>query len=359
MTDQAAPATPTLYVRFSETGARLALALVATLFLLGLLTGGGKPPPSYGSHGPSDQDLYRAVIHRVKMGEPYPRAAVEEHRLRGYPLRPFVVVRPPTLATMLSWAPNLVVPFVLEILLVAAAVCVWVLRLRPPMSPPGAIGWTGLLIFTGAASGISGPGATVIHEVWAGLLVTLSLALRTERRFAAAVALGLLAALIRELAMPYLAVMAVFAAVERRGREAAAFAAALAVSGLALWFHAQSIDALVTGRDLASPGWVRFGGWAFVLQAAFWNAIGAALGPLARALLIPVALIGAYAWPDKRLVTLIAGYVAGFMVVGRPENFYWGLVIAPLVGVGLALAPAAFGDLWVTARLPVWRRREV
>jgi hypothetical protein len=350
-------AAPTLYARFSTTGARLTFVLIAALFLLGLPTGGGKPPASYGSKGPSDQDLYRAVIHRLKQGEPYPRAAVEEHRRRGYPLRPFVVVRPPLLAVALSWAPNLILPFILEILLVIAAVWAWVARLRSTLPPGRSIGWTALLVFTGAVSGMSGTGAAVIHEVWAGLLIALSLALRSDRRYAASIAFGLLAALIRELAMPYLAVMAVFAATDRRWREAGAFAAALAVSGVALWLHGQAIDALVTPHDLRSPGWVRFGGWPFVLQAGFWNAIGAALGPWARALLIPAALVGAFAWPDRRLVALLAGYIAGFMVIGRPENFYWGLLIAPLIGVGLALAPAAFGDLWARARLPVWRRR--
>jgi hypothetical protein len=355
MSDRASA--PTLFARFSTPGARLTLALVAALFLLGLPTGGGKPPASYEASGPGDKDLYRAIIHRVKFGEPYARAAVEEQRARGYPLRPFVVVRPPALAVMLSWAPNLLVPFGVEVLLVIATVWAWAVRLRPAMPPTRHIAWAALLVFTGAAAGMSGVGATLIHEVWAGLLIALSLALRTERRFAAAVALGLLAGLIRELAFPYLLVMAVFAATERRWREMAAFVGVLAVCGLALWLHGRAIEALVTSHDLRSPGWLRFGGWSFVLQASFWNAIAAALGPLARAMLIPVALIGAANWRDKRLITLLAGYVAGFMVVGRPENFYWGLLIAPLIGVGLALAPTAFGELWTTARLPVWRRR--
>ena len=129
MTDEA-PA-PSLYTRFSTTGARLVLALVAILFLLGLPAGGGKPPAAYGAKGPGDKDLYRAIVHRVKLGEPYPRAAVEEHRARGYPLRPFVVVRPPALAIMLSWAPNLLVVYVLEALLMIATIWAWVVRLRP------------------------------------------------------------------------------------------------------------------------------------------------------------------------------------------------------------------------------------
>jgi hypothetical protein len=33
------------------------------------------------------------------------------------------------------------------------------------------------------------------------------------------------------------------------------------------------------------------------------------------------------------------------MVFGRPENFYWGLITAPILAVGLCFAPRAIGDL--------------
>jgi hypothetical protein len=46
------------------------------------------------------------------------------------------------------------------------------------------------------------------------------------------------------------------------------------------------------------------------------------------------------------------------MVVGRPDNEYWGELWAPLLPLGLALAPAALGDLakqagWLPVRPPL------
>ena len=34
-----------------------------------------------------------------------------------------------------------------------------------------------------------------------------------------------------------------------------------------------------------------------------------------------------------------------FMVLGRPDNFYWGLMVAPTLLLGLAFLPRAFADL--------------
>jgi hypothetical protein len=188
----------------------------------------------------------------------------------------------------------------------------------------------------------------VYHETWAGLLIALSLALRTDKHFWAAVALGLLAALVRELAMPYLLVMALIAAMERRRTESIAFALTLALALAALAWHAHQVMALTNPGDMASPGWLSLGGWFFVLATVKWNAIVAVIGAWSAAIIFPLAIVGAGGWRGGgglRLLTLLVGYALGFMVLGRPENRYWGLMTAPLVGIGLALAPWALIDL--------------
>ena len=350
-------ATPTLYARFTRNGARWTFALLAALCLLGLPTAGVQSPTRAKATGPGDMDLYRAVIADMRRGETYAQAAVHEQRARRYPVRPFYVVRPPALGTALAVAPSAFFPILAVRLLALAVVIAWVLRLRQVLPGPRLMAWTALLLLTAVVFALAGEPPTLLHEVWAGLLIALSLALRTDRRFAASVLAALLAALIRELAMPYLLVMAAFAVSERRWREAGAFVAAVLIVAGTLAIHAHAVEALTTSRDPASQGWLAFGGWRFALQATDWNGLGVALGPWSPALLLPAALIGAYAWEDRRLITVLAGYLAGLMVFGRPDNFYWGLIIAPLLGVGLALAPVAFRDLWVTARLPIWRRR--
>ncbi len=305
----------------------------------------------------NDITLYRAIVERVRHGQPYEAAAVAEQRIGHYPLRPFIVVRPATLAVMLSWLPNEHARDLSLSALGVVTLLFCVRRLRAILPGKWALTPIVLLLFTGIGSPLTGgllstvgrtPGLSLLHEAWAGLLITLSFILRTDRRFGAAVVLGFLAALIRELAMPYLAVMATIALMERRRGEAAAFAAALAVSLGALALHAQALAPLVSPRDIGSPGWVRFGGWNFVLATLKWNLVPIAVGKWSAVLLAPLSLLGALRFKDGfglRLAAILLGYAAGFMIIGRPENDYWGLLTVPISAVGLAIAPWAVLDL--------------
>ncbi|HEV7158157.1 MAG TPA: hypothetical protein VGN38_07365, partial [Caulobacteraceae bacterium] len=138
-----------------------------------------------------------------------------------------------------------------------------------------------------------------------------------------------------------------------RRAEAGAFAAALAISLLALAWHGWQVSLLTGPADVASPGWLGLGGWPFVVSTARWNFIALRLGAWVGAVIAPLALLGAGGRDDhlgRRLFVLLAGYEAGFMVFGRPENFYWGLITAPILAVGLCFAPRALGDLARAAR---------
>jgi hypothetical protein len=353
-------AAPTRYAAFTARGAQIALLLLAIAIAAGLPLGAGPTPTrSAGVAGMHDVDFYQAVVVRVRRGEPYDLVAVTEQRARNYPVRPFLSVRPPLLATALSWAPSLAPAAIVLRLLALATVAAWAFRLHRARPGPRWMGWTVFCVAAGVAAAMTGEAASLFHEAWAGVLIALSLALRTEKRFAAAVFLGLVAALVRELAMPYLLVMAIFAVTERRRWEAAAFAAALATVLVALTFHAEAVQPLVTAHDPVSPSWLAFGGWRFDLAVSNWTAIGPMLGTWSAALFLPLALLGAASWKDRaglRLLALLGGYMLGFLFIGRPDNNYWGLLIAPLLGVGLALAPAALRDLWVQASNSLFAR---
>lgn len=323
------------------------LIALAGLIALGLWQSVGPTSPRPAS-GDNDLALYRAVVERVRAGEGYEPAAIAEQRARDFPLKPFVAVRPPALAIALSRLPDEKTGGLLLALLASGVIAAWTWRLRMVRSGQVWLAATALVLFTGVGMSMGGSGASLFHEAWAGLLIALSLGLRTEKRFAAAVLVGLLAAVTRELAMPYLAVMALLALVERRRLEAVGFAAALGLALALLALHARAVTSLVRPEDLASNGWVRLGGWAFVLQMGRWNLLVMLVGPWLAAVILPLALVGATGWKTNaglRLATLLLGYTLGFMAIGRPENNYWGLVIAPLVAVGLCLAPAALGDL--------------
>jgi hypothetical protein len=193
------------------------------------------------------------------------------------------------------------------------------------------------------------PAMTFWHESWAVLLIILSLALRSEKMWIPSVILAVLAVLLRELALPYLAVMTLFAWRERCRTEAIAWAAASIASVVAMIGHASILSLYVTSTDPVSPGWSGAGGWPFVLGMMQLCSTFLFLPLWAIAVLVPLALLG---WASlrngmaERISLLLLGYVVAFMLLGRPDNFYWGLLIAPLLPVGLAFAPGALRDLF-------------
>ncbi len=337
------------------------LVLTALLMAFGLWTAftPGPPdaaPPPLPEQGGGDLGLYRGIVAKMRLGAPYEATAISEQRARRYPLRPFLVVRPPWLANFLARLPSDAVG---DLILAAVGLCgviVWSLRLlelKPGLAPLAVMV---VSVVSGAIPAMVGHDEALFHETWAGLLIFLSFGLRTEKRFAAAVLAGLLAALIRELAMPYLALMAVLALTERRWREAGAFGVALMIALTALAAHAHAVHLLTNAQDMASPGWLKAGGWRFVLSTGQWNMFVVAAGPWLAAVLIPLSLLGAAAWAGPtglRLTLLLAGYVFGFMLIGRPSNLYWGLVIAPLAGLALGFAPLG---LWALGRRILGRR---
>ncbi len=342
------------FARLPGPAAGGALVLLAALIALGFALPAPRLSAGQVAHAPQSilVPLYGGIIARVRAGQPYETAAVAAQRAGGFPLRPFVTVRPPALALIMARLPDLATANLLMRLLAIAVLAAWTVRLWPAARGPLWLAWTPLVVFTGVAWAIPGLTFGLFHECWAGLLIALSLALRTDRRFLAAVVVGLLAAVIRELAMPYLLVMALLALAERRRGEALAFAAALGVSLAALAVHAAAVMSLTTPHDLASPGWVKLGGWPFVMATAQWNLPAVLLGGWAAAATVPLALIGAAGLKDAtgvRLTALLAGYILGFTVIGQPHDFGWGVVVAPLIGVGLALSPLALGDLWHSA----------
>ncbi len=177
---------------------------------------------------------------------------------------------PPLLAEFLARLPDQRARDLCLSLLAAAVIAAWTIRLGgSPLR--AALNLAILYLGVGICVTLQGP-IDLLHEAWSGLLIALSLAVRGDRRFMASVAFGLLAALIRELAFPYLAIMSAFAFIEGKRAEAAAFAAALGVAVIALVFHGLAVT-LSTGRrprladlaDLAGLG---------LLSELMWSRIG-------------------------------------------------------------------------------------
>jgi hypothetical protein len=342
----------TVATRFADLpawAARLLMAAVLLLCVLGSIT---TLQPTSGTAEAvvdltdTDLALYQAIAERVGEGEGYYKAAVAEQRARNYPLRPFVTVRQPTLA----WIVGLLGPEGAALLLkglMAAALLGLAVRLKGLAG--SAVGWGSAAVL--AAAGLSlltVPAMTFWHESWAALLIILSLACRTSRRWLPSVLIGLAAVLVRELALPFLGVMALLAWREGNRREAYAWAAAILISLGAVALHASAVAALVSNADPSSPGWSGAGGWPFVLGMMQRCSLFLFLPLPVIAILVPLSLLGWASFKHplaERAALLLLGYAAAFTLLGRPDNFYWGILIAPILPIGLAFAPRALRDL--------------
>lgn len=334
---------PTRLARLSP---RAAMGVMIALLLL-IAAGLFYPPTGEPGGAPEGGDaiLYRQIAGRVATGQDYYSAAAAEHRASGYPLKPFTAVRQPLLAEAMAAIGPAGADLVLRLLMVgAAAATAW--RLVPQLRAPHRE--AAILLSATSAGAIVQSGMWVWHEIWAGLFIALALALRTERRWVPSVALGLTAALVRELAFPFLLVMAGAAWLEGNRRETRAWAAAAAVALGALAVHGMAATAIALPGDVTSPGWMAFGGWRFDLALARQSSLLMALPPWVSAIATPLALLGWCGWRGcygGRVAATIGLWMAAFLALGRPDNAYWGFLFAPLLPVGLALAPAAVRDL--------------
>lgn len=345
------------FARWPRWAARLLLAIVAALVAIAMVPGNGDPQRQRpGADHFSDISLYRAVVNRVSRGEDYYIAAAAEQRVNGYPTAPAAVIREPTQALLLAALRTDLVRHAALLGLAAGVIAaLWSALGRMGLTPLTRR-WSLLLTISGMAVCIA-QNAPYMHETWAGLLITLSLALRRPDRWALSVCAALAACLFRELALPFMFVMLAFAVYERRFQESLAWLGAIALFCGLFAIHCSLAGAQHRLGDLSSSGWLKFGGIGFVVSTLRWNAVFALAPPLMLIALLCVSALGLsgfrHAVASRAALTLV-GYVAAVAVVGRPDNQYWGILFAPLVPLGLALALPALKDLAAraTAKTP-------
>jgi len=362
------------FAGWNRVPARLLLVLVAGLLLMAALTpltsgeGLARPPslPGAGSaEGPArprDEDLklYDDVIARLRHGENYYAVIAEEHRRHNYPLHPGFAVRLPTLALVEAALPGAaLIP--LSVALMGAVLWAWWRRLA------GEPGGRELRLIALAALffGVS-IGTTryffVLHELWAGQLLALSFGLHRPAQRAGqdghwlGAWLTAVAALsIREHALPFVLLMAAFALWQRRWKEGAAWLVLVGLFGAAMALHLHTVAGLVRPDDPPSASWLTLrglNGWLslVVLSSNLRWLPGAVAGPV-----VLLSLLGWAGWRSAAGTfgtLLYLGYGVAFCIAGRPDNFYWGMMVAPAMWIGLAFVPMAARGL-VHAAFPV------
>jgi len=291
-----------------------------------------------------DDDLafYDRVIERLADGERYYDFIVGEQRDRGYAVNPRLNVRLPTLAHIESWLgePG---EIAVAIALLLATLVAWWRRLGEEAGPDRRRLWQMALLYFGVSLGLNRY-HFVLHELWTGMLLALSFGLHRPGKWHASLAVAALALAIRELALPFVALMAAMAFWRRDWKEGAAWTALIAGFLAALALHLDAVSAHVLASDLPSESWLAMrglSGWLsdIVLSSNLRFLPGWLAGPL-----VMLALAGWAGWrsPAGAFGTLLfLGYGAAFMIAGRDNNFYWGMVVAPTLFLGLAFAPRA------------------
>lgn len=345
-------AAPSRFAGLERGPARLVAVAFALLLLASLTSLWSAAPPPKSSEPATQADdqrdvvLYTNIVAAIRHGDDYYTAAARALRGDDYPLRPFFTFRLPMLAMVQGHLPE---PVIIGLLftLVAATVIAWTVRLRAALT-----GWAptaiGVALLAGGLMAFVQADLWPFHEIWAGLFLALSLAMRRPGRWVEAAALGLIAALIRETAGLYLFLMMLLAWRDGQRREALGWLAAGIALGAALAAHAYGVSQVVHPVDPASPGWNGLHGPGFFVTAIKASTALSVLPLAAAAPLVALALFGWAAWRDplglRAAVTFFA-YAVLLSVFARPDTFYWGLMIAPAFLVGLVFVPDALRDL--------------
>lgn len=321
------------------------VALVTGLIVWALMAGAPERYVDPDAERGADLVLYEAINEQMAGGVSYYAAVAAEQAQQGYPTRPVMTVREPALAWLIDvvGGPAAARGVLLALLLLAALALL--ARLRAVTSSRVSWGVAGLL---GALSLLlmTGPDLVYVHEIWAGALIVLSVSLRTNRRWVASVLVGLAATLIRELAVPYLAVMLVMAWRDGRRREAAGWAVACIGWAGFYGLHALRVMDLVPASALGSPGWLAFEGWPLFVEMIRSTSFLVLLPFWVAAVAVPLALLGWWSAGTRFgicVALMVTGYAAAFMVIGRADTVYWGFMLTALVLPGLAMVPRVLG----------------
>ena len=341
------------------------LAVFALLAVLGSALGWSKGQIPRREMQPAaaapDLQLYREVVAEVRGGKSYYDAARVKIPQFGFPISSPLNWRLPTYAWLFALLP---LPRYVQALLVLLSLAALLLAYRAQTkNGPALVAAFTVLALLGVVRWSLDGDAYLAQEPWAATLIAISLATHSlgGRWRSASVAAGTTALLFRELALPYCGIACLSAAWNRRWRECAAWAAGIALFFAFFAWHVSQVRGQLAGMEAAEPGaglaqWLRLGGLDFVLLTTRMNGLLFAAPAALVWLYLLASLVGLAHRGDEtsRLACLAAlAYLLAFAILGRPENFYWGLLPAPLLAWGTASAPAALARLWQAAQTDI------
>ncbi len=331
------------------------LTIVGALALLGwglVVSFKHKPPPEPAPEtnaSPStDLDLYEAIVKRVHRGECYYTVTAEELPRGGYPCHSVFNWRLPTYAWFFGPLPWMRIGQGVLILLTG-----WTLYLSVRFcaqtvgKAPAALALVWLIgAFTWCVDGKS----FLTQEVWAGVLIQLSIVSLGQGNYLRGVVSGVTALMIRELVLPYVLLCLVISLWQWRWKESLGWLAGLVLYAGYTAFHVTQVRAHMPLEEANYPStWLCWGGLEFVLETVRMNQMLILLHMAVRAFYLPFAFLGLLGWRGEtgvRIFLTCLGYSTAFLAVGQMFNSYWGILVAPPLSMGAALAPWAIRDLY-------------
>ncbi|TVQ93688.1 MAG: hypothetical protein EA397_03770 [Deltaproteobacteria bacterium] len=290
--------------------------------------------PELAATGTGDAEMYGQVVDRLAEGEPYYSALGAALREGDFPRRPVFNWRTPlhlpALALLRGWG----LSHLAFGLLLLPGILVLILEWRHA----SALRITGALVLVVlVAAPQFHPTLYLFAEVWCGAALFLGFSLRatSDPRLRTLGALPLILALfLRELALPWLLVVALVDLFERRWVSASTLLVGLLA--WCAWFglHVGQVNAhLIPGVDDQARSWVAFGGVPFLLDSMrYFSVVTLAprLAPLTVSLGV-VAVVASWRGPHRALALAILAWGSALLIFGRDVNHYWGAVtVLPL-----------------------------
>lgn len=333
---------PTSLAGLGRSPARILLGTLLALVLVMLMMGG------VAALDLTDRLVFdETLVARVRHGGTFYAMAADTLRGEGSPLRPALFFPVPTLPMIAAMVPSFLLIAALW-LLAAATVAAWSARLAPL--------WIGLpgravalvLLIAGVASAVRAD-LVVVPEMWAGLLIALSLAIRRSDRWLEAAALGLAAALLHGIAALYLIVMAAWAWRDRRRRETVGWVLAIVALLPVLALHGQAAAAVVGPLDTATTFWTAMVNPVDALGTLAGMTYAAALPAGVGAVCVLLSLIGWTTWRDDAARRVAATLVVFLAVVIAGGSAAAALLVAPVALLGLGFVPDLLRDLTTVA----------
>jgi len=334
----------TRFAQLTRTRAAIVFACLAVFTIACQLSLGGRAlrVENRTKTNETDTKMYARVIDRLRAGEGYYQALGTELRKGGYPSRSVLNWRTPFHLEAISLAGEQASRWALLVL--AGVACIMAV-----VATGRAGGWWPLqfIVTLLAVSNcfIFDMDFYLFAEVWTGVLLVISICSHEVECWPAAVASGILALFIRELAGPFVIVSLGFALWRHRKAEALAWLAGLALWAVYFLAHASAARAAMLPTDIAETGWLTLGGLHFVLATTLMSLL-AGLPDWGAALVLPAMLFGLAGWrtgAGNRVAITVAVYFAIFCVAGKPVNMYWGAVTNPMLAFGVVwFLPSAF-----------------